>query len=49
MRNTLKINWEDPGFNKELIEEYPFLKPRNVWTGEDIEGYKKGDNPYALA
>lgn len=39
MRNTLKINWEDPGFNKKLIEEYPFLKPRNVATGKDIEGY----------
>ena len=25
--------------NKELIEKYPFLLPRNVWTGEPIEDY----------
>ena len=22
--------------NKKLIEKYPFLKPRNVWTDEEI-------------
>lgn len=25
--------------NKKLIEKYPFLLPRNVFTGEVIEGY----------
>ena len=25
--------------NKELIEKYPFLLPRNAWTGEPIEDY----------
>lgn len=25
--------------NKELIEKYPFLLPRNVWTDEPIEDY----------
>ena len=25
--------------NKELIEQYPFLLPRSVWTGEPIEDY----------
>ena len=25
--------------NKELIEKYPFLFPRNVWTDKEIEGY----------
>ena len=25
--------------NKELIEKYPFLKPRNVWNGEELEDY----------
>lgn len=26
-------------YNKQLIEKYPFLYPRNVWTDEPIEGY----------
>lgn len=26
-------------YNKKLIEEYPFLLPRNVWTGEVMKGY----------
>ena len=25
--------------NKELVKEFPFLKPRNVWTDEEIEDY----------
>ena len=25
--------------NKKLIERYPFLKPHNILTGKDIEGY----------
>lgn len=25
--------------NKELVEKYPFLLPRNVWTGEVPEDY----------
>lgn len=25
--------------NKELVEKYPFLAPKNVWTGEVIEDY----------
>lgn len=25
--------------NKELIKEYPFLLPRNVWTGEILKDY----------
>lgn len=26
-------------YNKALIERYPFMRPRNVWTGEAIEDY----------
>ena len=25
--------------NKELVEKYPWLKPRNAWTGEELEDY----------
>lgn len=25
--------------NKRLVERYPFLLPRNRWTGEVVEGY----------
>ena len=25
--------------NKKLIEKYPFLKPRNVWTDEELDDY----------
>lgn len=25
--------------NRKLIERYPFLLPRNVWTGEVVKGY----------
>lgn len=25
--------------NKKLIEKYPFLLPRNVWTGKPLKGY----------
>ena len=25
--------------NKKLVEEYPYLLPRNVWTGEVVDGY----------
>ena len=25
--------------NKKLIKKYPFLLPKNVWTGEDLEDY----------
>ena len=31
--------------NKELIEKYPFLLPRNVWTGKVSEDY---DYSYTL-
>lgn len=31
--------------NKELIEKYPFLMPRNDWTGEVVEDY---DYSYTL-
>lgn len=30
---------EEQKRNKELIERYPFLMPRNVWTGEVDEDY----------
>lgn len=26
-------------YNKQLIEQYPFLMPYNIWTGKPIEDY----------
>lgn len=30
---------EQEMINKKLVEEYPYLLPRNVWTGEVVEDY----------
>ena len=29
----------NPELNKKMVEEFPFLLPRNVWTGEVVAGY----------
>jgi hypothetical protein len=34
--------------NKELIERYPFLIPRNVWSGKIVENYDYDNPDYIL-
>lgn len=33
------FNEKSPEFNKFMIERFPFLMPKNVWTGEEIKDY----------
>lgn len=35
----MKKNIEEIKRNKELVKEYPFLLPRNRWTGKPMEDY----------
>lgn len=39
LRNNDPENPEIIEYNKALLERYPFMEPRNVWTGESIEDY----------
>jgi len=39
------MNWNNKEYNKELVERFPFLLPRNVWTDEIVEEY---DYEYTL-
>ncbi len=39
LKEVITIKNFDIEKNKALIERYPFLKPRNEWTGKDLEDY----------